>query len=83
MNDADRPEATDVSSDDGGRVLPFPPGGHDGRWTFSTDISWVSGAEGEWLRRELAGALRDLLVWAREDMVGDAVQDDEDEARAA
>lgn len=74
--------------DEGGRVIPFPPGGQEGlrpgtgRWTFTTDVRWVGGAEGEWLRRELGGVVRDLLAWARDDMAAEEFHGGE-EKRAA
>ena len=92
MTAANHPEwsvaGSDKGRDEGGLVLPFPPGGRDGqrrsdaRWRFAASVRWVSAAEGEWLRRELAGVLRDLLVWAQEDMVGDEA-DSSGEERAA
>ena len=63
-----------MSGPDVGQVIPFPRGGRDGRnhsevdWTFTTDIHWVDGADGAWLRKELAGVVRALLVWASHDM---------------
>ncbi|GAA0651421.1 hypothetical protein GCM10010174_88980 [Kutzneria viridogrisea] len=36
--------------------------GHD--WTFSGHVDYVTGAHGEWVRRELAGVLCGLLAWA-------------------
>ena len=78
MTDANRPDwritGSDAALEEAGVVLPFPSGGRDGqrrgdtRWAFTTSLRSVDGAEGEWLRRELARALRDLLAWAREDM---------------
>lgn len=92
VTSADRPERRDTGPgsgrDEGGRVLPFPPGGRDGLrraeagWTFTTNVRWIGGTEGEWLRRELASVLRDLLAWARDDMAGDVVQDDGEERAA-
>lgn len=91
MVDANRPEwsfGSDAKRDEGGVVLPFPPGGRDGqrrsdtRWTFTTSVRWVGDAEGEWLRRELASVLRDLLTWAREDIAGDVVHDFREERAA-
>ncbi len=79
---------TDSATDEGGRVIPFPRGGRDGihradgRWDFRTEVRWVEGAEGEWLRHELADVLRDVLVWARNDLA-DALPDDRQERRAA
>ncbi|TWE27585.1 hypothetical protein [Prauserella muralis] len=40
----------------------------------------MGGADGEWLRRELAGVLRELLTWARDDMTGDFQNDGEEQA---
>jgi len=60
--------------DEGGRVIPFPRVGRgpvmrdDRDWTFTTEVCWVDGAEGSWLRDELAGVVRDLLAWAHNDM---------------
>ena len=70
---------------DGGRVIPFPRGGHgplrrdDRDWMFTTEVRWVDGTEGEWLRHELVGVVRDLLAWAHDDMDGRHA----DERRAA
>jgi len=92
MTAADRPNpADDVSGtgrDEGGRVIPFPPGGRDGlqkshrRWRFTADVRRVDGTEGDWLRHELARVLRDLLTWAHEDMTGDGAQHDGEERAA-
>jgi hypothetical protein len=57
--------------------------GHAERWQFATEIRAVGGAEGEWLRRELAGVVGELLVWARDDMAVDVHPDPGDEERAA
>lgn len=76
------------SGDQSRRVVPFPRGGRggvvhgDGLWTFTTDIQWVEGAEGNWLRDELAAVTRDLLVWAREDKAN-SVREHPGERRAA
>ncbi|MFD2400062.1 hypothetical protein ACFSVJ_29200 [Prauserella oleivorans] len=40
----------------------------------------MGGADGKWLRRELAGVLRELLTWARDDMTGDFENDGEEQA---
>lgn len=73
---------------EGGRIVPFPSGGRDGpwqgqaRWVFTTEVRGIGGAEGQWLRHELAGVVRDLLTWARDDLTGSGI-DDEGEKRAA
>lgn len=92
MADANRPDwrvaGLDAAREEAAIVLPFPAGGRDGqrrsdtRWAFTTSVRWVGGAEGDWLRRELARVLRDLLAWAREDMTGDAVHDTGEERAA-
>lgn len=70
-------------------VIAFPRGGRDGRdhgevdWTFITDVRWVDGSDGEWLRKELAGVVRELLVWASEDMINSEDGDPGEERRAA
>ncbi len=77
VNSSDRPqERADAATDepDVAKVIPFPPGGRHGRnpsqadWAFTTDVRWVDGAEGEWLRKELASVVRELLVWASAEM---------------
>lgn len=77
MNSSDRPqERADAAANepDVAKAIPFPPGGCGGRnrnqadWAFTTDVRWVDGAEGEWLRKELAGVVRELLLWACDDM---------------
>ena len=77
MNSSDRPpkRADAVANEpDVAKVIPFPPGGRKGRnrseadWTFATEVRGVYGAEGAWLRKELAGVVRELLVWASDDM---------------
>ena len=92
MNAFDRPSEQDHVAPDGsdlGQVIPFPPGGRDGRnhsevdWTFSTDIHWVDGADGAWLRKELADVVRALLVWASHDMNDVAEGNRGEERRAA
>lgn len=70
---------------EGGQIIPFPRGGDgvpldDDRWEFRTEVHWVGGADGKWLRRELAGVLRELLTWARDDMTGDFENDGEEQA---
>ena len=92
MTGADRPlrrdNAADPVCDEGGRVIPFPRGGRHGvqrdddRWTFTTEVHLVDGPESKWLRRELAGVLRDLLAWADDDMADDALQNDRQERAA-
>ena len=83
MSSSDRPhQRADAAAGepDVAKVIPFPLGGRDGRkhsqpdWVFATDIRWVDGAEGEWLRKELASVVRELLVWACDDM---NIRDDE------
>lgn len=83
MNSAPSPDWGAAESEpvpaDSGVVLPFPRGAPDGhrsdiRWTFTTSIRWINDTEGEWLRRELATVLRELLTWAREDMNADVAQ---------
>lgn len=70
-------------------VIPFPRGGRDGRnhhdvdWTFTTDVRWVDGAEGDWLRKELAGVVRELLVWASDDMTNSEGEEPGEERWAA
>lgn len=92
MTVEDRPARTDgesgSDSDEGGRIIPFPPCGRDGlrntdqRWSFVTEVRWVDGVEGEWLRHQLAGVLQDLLEWARDDMTGDGTHDEGQEGAA-
>jgi hypothetical protein len=38
-------------------------------WGFVAEVGWIGGAEGEWLRGELAAVVRDLLLWARDDQL--------------
>lgn len=73
------------------QVVPFPPSGrgpgrHGGdQWDFRTEVHHVGGTEGAWLRQELAAVIRDLLVWAHEDMSRRVDQDHHhgEEERAA
>jgi hypothetical protein len=58
------------------------PGSSAG-WTFTTEIDWVDGAEGEWLRHELAVVVRALLVWAWDDMSSGGAPQHEEKRRAA
>jgi hypothetical protein len=53
-----------------GRIIPLPRVGRDDgqRWDFTAEVRSVSGPEGQWLRRELSGVVRELLTWARDDM---------------
>lgn len=92
MNVPDQPRERDeaaVHESELAEVIPFPRGGRDGRnhgdvdWTFITDVRWVGGPDGEWLRKELAGVVRELLVWASEDMTNSEDEDPGEERRAA
>jgi hypothetical protein len=83
VNSSERPhERADAAAiePDVAKVIPFPPGGRDGRnhsqadWPFTTNVRWVDGAEGEWLCKELASVVRELLLWACDDM---NISDDE------
>lgn len=71
------------STDDDRYVIPLPPRGDDRchnsghGWSYTTEIQWVGGQEGDWLRRELAGVLRNLLVWARDDLDSPGAHDEE------
>jgi hypothetical protein len=50
-------------------VVPFAqPGCDDKPWVFTSDGRHVDGAEAVWLQKELAKAVRNLLLWARKDM---------------
>nr|CTQ91108.1 hypothetical protein [Kibdelosporangium sp. MJ126-NF4] len=42
----------------------------------------MTGREGEWLSKELARAIRELLVWARGDELVEADGQDEEQAAA-
>lgn len=53
------------------------------QWQFITEVRPIDGAEGQWLHRELAVAVRELLVWAREDMSSHVHSDQSDEEQAA
>jgi hypothetical protein len=89
---ADRPRRTHATSGPGRgkdrRDVACPPGKPDSRqrrenrWELDSEVRWVGGSEGDWLRHELAGVLRDLLGWAREDMNGGGDADGR-EGRAA
>jgi hypothetical protein len=57
QSESDRPD----------NVVPLPPRQATEAWTFTSEVNYADGVEGEWLRRELAGALRELLIWARDD----------------
>jgi len=52
-------------------------------WRFITRVRRVDGAEGEWLRRELAAVVRDLAVWCWHEVPGGGFVDGEDGERAA
>lgn len=90
MTAADRPRRTHATSGPGRgkdrRGVPFPPGRSDSdqrrenRWELNSEVRWVGGSEGDWLRHELAGVLRDLLDWARDDMNGGDADDREERA---
>lgn len=54
-------------SDRSDNVVPLPLHPATAAWTLTSEVNYVDGVEGEWLRRELAGALRELLIWARDD----------------
>ena len=56
--------------------------GRDEGWEVTTAIRRVGGTEGEWLRRELAGVVRELLAWAREDMTARSHQHGDEEQAA-
>jgi hypothetical protein len=83
----EKEQPTGTGSDEGGRVIPFPRRGQAPHtpgdpWKFRTDVRSVGGSQGEWLRHELTGVLRDLLVWAHNDVaVND--RDDRQEQQAA
>ena len=78
MTGPDRLEWNDTTpprNDDSDRVVvPLPRRRSDaarlgeGHWEFHTDIRWIAGAEGTWLRQELAAVIRDLLIWAHDDI---------------
>jgi hypothetical protein len=83
----EKEQPTGPGSDEGRRVIPFPRRGQDqdtagDPWKFRTEVRSVGGAEGEWLRHELTGVLRDLLVWAYNDVAGND-WDDRQEQQAA
>jgi hypothetical protein len=42
------------------------PQEHKPGWTFTTRVEYADGAEGERLRTELTGVIRELLEWAAE-----------------
>jgi hypothetical protein len=87
---ADRPRRTHATSGPGRgkdrRGVGCPPGRPDSRqrrenrWELNNEVRWVGGSEGDWLRQELAGVLRDLLDWAHEDMNGGGADDREERA---
>lgn len=93
MTGPDRLECNDIASahtDDSGRVVvPLPRGRRDAarsgddRWEFRTEVRRIAGTEGAWLRQELAAVIRDLLVWAHDDLSRQTSQDHGKEQRAA
>ncbi|WP_173139208.1 hypothetical protein [Kibdelosporangium persicum] len=56
-----------------GDVIPLFGGGgvrgqrNDEARRFETSVHYVTGHEAEWLRRELTGVVRELLLWARDE----------------
>nr|CEL17665.1 hypothetical protein [Kibdelosporangium sp. MJ126-NF4] len=54
----------------------------DESWRFTATVHYVTGREGEWLSKELARAIRELLVWARGDELVEADGQDEEQAAA-
>lgn len=53
------------------------------RWQISSEVRPVGGAEGQWLRRELHAVVRDLLLWAQQDIATESPVNPEYEERAA
>ncbi|MCC8245070.1 hypothetical protein [Saccharothrix luteola] len=48
-----------------------------GGWVFSTEIDPITGTDADWVRQEIATAVRDLLLWALADAAsasGDVVE---------
>jgi hypothetical protein len=86
-NKSCQPAVDDADSTEG-TVIPFPqatrnPNKHrTERWKLAVDVRGVGGAEGEWLRRELAAVVRELLLWAREDLSSSELSDDHEERAA-
>lgn len=37
-------------------------------WTFTTEVRSVTGEQGDWLRSKIAAVVRDLLLWAQDDL---------------
>jgi hypothetical protein len=75
---------TELPVADGGNVVPFVRPDHsDQSWRFASDVRLIGGAEGEWLQKEIAGVVRDLLLWARQDMHRPAARDERGDDQAA
>jgi hypothetical protein len=69
---------------EGGSVVPFARPDHSDRsWCFASDVRFIGGTEGEWLQKEIAGVVRDLLLWAHQDMHRSEAPDDRGDDQAA
>jgi hypothetical protein len=82
-----RNHETNGMPDEAARVVAFPAteqGNSVPRqgWTFDVELRRVGGSEGEWLSRELAEVVRELLVWAHHDRREESSSDDEGERAA-
>lgn len=86
MTDPRHHEASEMR-DEATRVVAFPASQQGNSaprqgWAFDVDVRRVGGPEGEWLSRELAEVVRELLVWAYRDRREEASSDDEGERAA-
>jgi hypothetical protein len=79
----DEPQS-EPSVAEGGNVVPLPLANDgDQPWRFASDIRLIGGTEGEWLQKEIAGVVRDLLLWAHQDMHRPEAPDDRGGEQAA
>jgi hypothetical protein len=74
----------DLPVAEGGDLVPFArPDRSDQSWRFASDVRLLGGVEGEWLQKEIAGVVRDLLLWAHQDMHRPAAGDERGDEQAA